>query len=69
MTKRKARSQDMQGRKVVDAFVSFLGSHGHPGLKVCRWPEDYNRVTPAIDAIAAKHGVDQADALRRRDSR
>ena len=37
MTKRKARSQDEPGRKVVRAFVAFLSNHGHSGLKVDWW--------------------------------
>ncbi len=72
MTKRKPRSQDKPDRVVVDAFVSFLGSHDHPGLKVeCR-PDDVKHNTPDIDAIAGPFAIEHTSintvANQRRDT-
>ena len=72
MTKRKARSQDEQGRVVVEAFVSYLSNRGHPGLKVeCR-PDQVNRKTCEIDAIAGPFAIEHTSvdtvAYQRRDT-
>ena len=58
MTKRKACPQDEPGRKVVEAFVSFLSNRSYPGLKVeCR-PDEVERNTPDIDAIAGPFAIE-----------
>jgi len=72
MTKRKARPQDEPGRIVVEAFVSYLSNRGHLGLKVeCR-PDQVNRKTCEIDAIAGPFAIEHTSvdtvAYQRRDT-
>ncbi|MCZ6690212.1 MAG: hypothetical protein O7H41_11450 [Planctomycetota bacterium] len=40
------------------AFVEYLQDHGHPGLRIDRWPDDENRDTPEIDAIAGPFAIE-----------
>ncbi len=42
----------MTDREVVEKFVAYLRDNGHPGLKIIRYPEDENRNSKDIDAIA-----------------
>jgi hypothetical protein len=62
----------MNDRDVVEAFVSHLASHGHPGLKVDRRPDEENRGSPDIDAIAGRFAIEHTsiDTIpnQRRDS-
>lgn len=48
----------MKDRDVIAAFVDHLSDHGHPGLKVERWPEDQNRRSKEIDAIAGPFAIE-----------
>ena len=61
----------MRDREVVKAFVSFLKDHGHPCLRVDRWPEDDNRQSREIDAIAGRFAIEHTSidsvANQRRD--
>lgn len=45
-------------RDVIDAFVAYLCDHGHPGLRVDRRPDDENRGSPDIDAIAGAFAIE-----------
>lgn len=62
----------MNDREVVEAFVSHLGSRGYPGLKVDRRPDEENRGSPDIDAIAGPFAIEHTsiDTVpnQRRDS-
>lgn len=62
----------MNAREVVEAFVSHLAGHGHPGLKVDRRPDEENRGSPDIDAIAGPFAIEHTsfDTVpnQRRDS-
>ena len=49
----------MGERDVIDAFISHLGHQkGYPNLTVDRWPEDENRQSPEIDAIAGPFAIE-----------
>lgn len=48
----------MKDRYVVDAFVAYLRDHGHPDLRVERRPDDENRETPDIDAVAGGFAIE-----------
>jgi len=62
----------MRDRDVIDAFVSFLRERVHPGLKIDRRPDEENRDTADIDAIAGSLAIEHTsiDTLpnQRRDS-
>lgn len=61
----------MNDRDVITAFVCHLSNRGHPGLKVERWPEDQNRRSKDIDAIAGPFAIEHTSidsvANQRRD--
>ena len=46
----------MTGREVIEAFVTFLATHRHPGLFVEDWPEDHK--DGEIDAVAADLAIE-----------
>ena len=48
----------MTDREVVDAFVSHLSMDGYPGLRVDRRPDEENRATPDIDAVAGSFAIE-----------
>jgi hypothetical protein len=48
----------MEHRGVIGAFVTYLRAQGHPMLAVDRWPDDENRSTPDIDAIAGPFAIE-----------
>lgn len=62
----------MNDRDAIDAFVAYLQGNGHTDLQVDRWPEDENRDSPDIDAIAGVFAIEHTsiDTLpdQRRDS-
>lgn len=62
----------MNDRDVVDAFVAHLAANGYPGLKVDRRPDDENRDSSDIDAVAGGFAIEHTstDTLpnQRRDS-
>lgn len=62
----------MENRSLVDAFVEYLRDHGHPGLQVVRRPDEENRDTADIDAIAGPLAIEHTsiDTLpdQRRDN-
>jgi hypothetical protein len=62
----------MNDRDLIDAFITYLQEHGHPGLQVDCWPENDNRNSPDIDAIAGAFAIEctSIDTLpnQRRDS-
>ncbi len=43
---------------MVDAFVAYLQQHGYPDLAVDRRPDQENRKTSDIDAIAGKFAIE-----------
>lgn len=62
----------MDDRDVIKAFVNHLRANGYPSIEIDRWPEDENRNTPEIDAIAGPFAIEHTsvDILlnQRRDS-
>lgn len=48
----------MKDKEVIKAFVSHLRDNGYPHLKVDRWPDDENRTSPDIDAIAGIFAIE-----------
>jgi len=62
----------MSERDVINAFVAYLRKNGHPRLRVDRWPDQENRNSPEIDAIAGPFAIEHTsiDTLpnQRRDS-
>jgi hypothetical protein len=62
----------MKDSEVVDAFVSYLRDHGHPGLEVERRPDEENRESSDIDAIAGAFAIEHTSvdtlADQRRDA-
>jgi hypothetical protein len=62
----------MKDREVVAAFVAHLAANSHPGLRVDRRPDDDNRRSSDIDAIAGPFAIEHTsiDTLpnQRRDS-
>jgi hypothetical protein len=62
----------MKDREVINAFVAHLQTNGHANLEVEEWPEDVNRDSQEIDAIAGVFAIEHTsiDTLpnHRRDS-
>lgn len=62
----------MNDRNVIDAFVAHLREEGYPDLRVERRPDDENRESSDIDAIAGPFAIEHTsiDTLpnQRRDS-
>ena len=50
--------KDMKDSDVIDEFVAHLRKNGHPGLKVDRCPDNENRNSPDIDAIAGPFAIE-----------
>ena len=48
----------MNDRDVINAFVAHLRDHGHPGLQFKRRPDEENRGSPDIDAIAGAFAIE-----------
>ena len=48
----------MKDYDVIAAFIDYLQEHGHPGLKICRHPDQENRSTSDIDAIAGPLAIE-----------
>ena len=49
----------MNEREVINTFTNHLGHQkGYPNLEVDRWPEDENRQSPEIDAIAGPFAIE-----------
>lgn len=62
----------MNDRDLMNSFITYLQGHGLPDLKVDGWPEDENRNSPEIDAVAGAFAIEctSIDTLmnQRRDS-
>ncbi len=62
----------MKDRDVVNTFVAYLCKHGYPGLQVDRRPDEENRLSTDIDAIAGNLAIEHTsiDTVpnQRRDS-
>jgi hypothetical protein len=62
----------MKDRDVIDAFVAYLSKHGYPGLQIDRRPDEKNRCSTDIDAIAGHFAIEHTsiDTIpnQRRDS-
>lgn len=48
----------LEDRCVIDRFVAHLKKNGYPGIKVDQYPEDQNRSSPEIDAIAGPFAIE-----------
>ena len=61
-------------KEVVDAFVAHLAQCGHPGLTVDERPDETNRTTQDVDAIAGPFAIEHTsvnalEERRRRDDK
>ena len=48
----------MENRELVNKFVTYLQKHDYPNLKVDYYPDERNRSTPDIDAIAGSLAIE-----------
>ena len=48
----------MKDYDVIDTFIEYLREHGHPELKICRHPDEENRTSSDIDAIAGPFAIE-----------
>ena len=48
----------MKDYEIISKFVEYLQEHGHPGLEICRHPDQENRSSSDIDAIAAPFAIE-----------
>jgi len=48
----------MNDRDLIGAFIAYLREHGIPDLKVDYWPEDENRNSPDIEAVAGNMAIE-----------
>lgn len=48
----------MENRELVNKFVTYLQKHDYPNLKVDYYPDEINRSTPDIDAIAGPLAIE-----------
>ncbi len=51
-------SRELTDREVVDAFVAYRGSTDHPGIVVDRRPDEDNRNSSDIDALAGPLAIE-----------
>lgn len=62
----------MDDKEVIQAFVDHLNANGHPNLKIDCWPDENNRQSQDIDAIAGSFAIEHTsiDTIenQRRDS-
>ena len=62
----------LSDREIVAAFVDYLKVKGHPDLKIDRYPEDEDRNSKEIDAIAGPFAIEHTSIEtlpnQRRDS-
>lgn len=60
-----------QDKAVIAALVEHLGESEHPGLRIDRYPDEENRSSPDIDAIAGEFAIEHTSvdtvANQRRD--
>ena len=48
----------MKDYDVIDAFIEYLREHGYPALKICGHPDEKNRTSSDIDAIAGSFAIE-----------
>ena len=48
----------MENRKLLDEFITFLRKHGYPHLQIDCYPDEKNRTTADIDAIAGSFAIE-----------
>lgn len=48
----------MKDYDVIDAFIEYLREHGYPALKICGHPDEKNRTSSDIDAIAGFFAIE-----------
>lgn len=70
---RTPRSQpSLTDKAVVSLFVDYLARNGNPGLTVNAWPDEGNRLSSDIDAIAGPFAIEHSSVdtvpNQRRDS-
>src|SRR5574341_1664078 len=70
--KKSTMSKSLDDKDVIKAFVSYLRRSGYPTLKIDRWPDEENRDSSDIDAIAGAFAIEHTsiDTVnnQRRDS-
>ena len=50
--------KDSPDKNAITKFVNHLRETGYPDIRIDRWPDRENRVTPEIDAIAGKFAIE-----------
>ena len=50
--------RDMKDSEVIDGFVAHLREHGHPDLKADQRPDNKNRNSTDIDALAGPFAIE-----------
>ena len=53
-----AKPKFMKDYDVIDAFIGYLREHGHPELRIDRYPDKENRTSSDIDAIAGPFAIE-----------
>lgn len=48
----------MKDYEIVAAFIEHLQEHGYPGLRICQYPDQRNRRSPDIEAIAGPFAIE-----------
>ena len=59
----------MTDKEVTDLFVDFLAGNGNPGLIISARPDEENRQTTDIDAIAGPYAIEHSSVDTVRDQR
>lgn len=62
----------MTDKELINLFVEYLAGNGNPGLKIDAWPDEENRQSSEIDAIAGPFAIEHSSVdtvpNQRRDS-
>lgn len=59
----------MTDKEVIKLFVDFLSCNGNPGLTITAWPDEGNRQTSDIDAIACPFAIEHSSVDTVQDQR
>lgn len=48
----------MRDKEVIKRFIEYLNNSYGKALKIDRWPDEENRESPDIDAIAGEYAIE-----------
>ena len=61
----------MEDKVIIEQFIYFLNKNGYPNLRLENFPDEENRNTPDVDAIAGDFAIEHTSvdtvANQRRD--